>query len=119
MYSLNQIKKIIENNPIAFATITIDNKPNVVGVASVKVISDSQILITDNYMNQTIKDISKNINVCLIVWDSKMCGYKLIGKAKYFIDGKWKKYVKEMKENKGLPAKGAILIKISNIITSK
>ena len=109
----------MESNPVAFATITTDNKPNVIGVAFIKVMSEDQILITDNYMNQTIKDISQNKNVCLIVWDSKMHGYKLIGVAKYFTSGKWKNYVKKMEENKGLPTKGAILIKISKIIPSK
>lgn len=119
MDNLNQIKKLIESNPMAFATITIDNKPNVIGVAFVKVVSDDQILITDNYMNRTVKDISQNKNVCLIVWDSEMRGYKLVGEAEYFIDGEWKNYVEKMEENKGLPAKGAILIKISKIIPAK
>ncbi len=119
MDSLNEIKKIIEGNPVALATVTSDNKPNVIGVAFVKVVSDNQVLITNNYMNQTIKDISQNKNVCLIVWDSEMHGYKLIGEAEYYTDGEWKKYIEQMEENKGLPAKGAVLIKVSKIIQSK
>jgi hypothetical protein len=70
-------------------------------------------------MNQTKKNILENNNVCLVVWDKKLEGYKLIGKAKYYSEGKWKKYVERMKENKGLPAKGAILAKISEIIPSR
>jgi hypothetical protein len=52
----------------------------------------------------------------LLVWDKKWQGYKIIGQAKYFTTGKWKELVVAMKENKGLPAKGAILIKVSKII---
>ncbi|MFA5987538.1 MAG: pyridoxamine 5'-phosphate oxidase family protein [Candidatus Paceibacterota bacterium] len=119
MENLNEIKNLVENNPVALATVTENNNPNVIGVAFVKVISSDQILVTDNYMNQTIKDVHKNKKVCLVVWDSDMNGYKLIGEAEYFSDGPWKKYVGQLEENKGLPAKGAILVKISKIIPSK
>lgn len=111
----SEIKKIIEENAVAFSTVD-NNLPNVIGVAFVKVVSDNQILITDNYMKQTKENLEKNNNVCLAVWNKDWEGYKLIGKAEYFTTGKWKTYVERMKENKGLPAKGAILITLSNII---
>jgi hypothetical protein len=69
-------------------------------------------------MNRTKDDIIKNNNVCLVVWDSDFKGYKIIGKAEYFSSGDWIKYVKELKENEGLPAKGAILVKVEKIIPS-
>jgi len=117
--NLSEIKRIIENNPVAFATVTDGDKPNVIGVACVKVVSDNQILITDNYMNQTKKNILENKNVCLVVWDKNLKGYKLIGEASYYASGEWKEFVERMEENKGLPAKGAILVKISEIIPSR
>jgi len=49
--NLIEIKTLIENNPIALATATEGNRPNVIGVAFVKVVSDIEVLITDNYMN--------------------------------------------------------------------
>ena len=116
--NLQEIKNLIENNPVAFSTVTNVNKPNVIGVTSVKVVSEDEVLITDNYMNQTKEDIFKNNNVCLIVWDKNLKGYKIIGKAEYFTEGKWKKFVEEMKENIGFPAKGAVLIKVEKIIAS-
>jgi len=111
-----EIKKLIEGNPLAFATVNSSSKPNVIGVAYVKVVSKNQILITDNYMKQTRKNLKKNNNVCLAVWDKSWNGYKLVGNAKYFSSGKWKKFVEGMKENKGYPAKGAIVITISKLI---
>ncbi len=70
-------------------------------------------------MNQTAKDIKNNNNVCLVVWDNKkLTGYKLIGKATYYTRGKWKKFIQKMKENRGLPAKGAVIINIKKIIPS-
>ena len=117
--NLSEIKNLVENNPVALATITLENKPNVIGVASVKVVSENQVLITDNYMNQTIKDIENNKNVCLAVWDKNLKGIKLVGEAEYFTNGKWKEFVEQMQENKELPAKGAILVNAFKIIESK
>jgi predicted pyridoxine 5'-phosphate oxidase superfamily flavin-nucleotide-binding protein len=117
--SLKEIKDLIENNAVAIATVTEENSPNVIGVAFVKVINDDSVLITDNYMNQTIKDIIGNKNVCLAVWNKDFKGYKLIGEAEYYTKGEWKDFVGGMKENEGLPAKGAILIKVSKILQSR
>jgi len=70
-------------------------------------------------MNQTIEDIQSNRNICLAIWDSNMNGCKLVGDAEHFSNGIWKRYVENMEENKGLPAKGAVLIKVSKIIEFK
>jgi predicted pyridoxine 5'-phosphate oxidase superfamily flavin-nucleotide-binding protein len=109
------IKNIIEKNPLVVTTVKDNSRPNAVVVAFAKVLED-KILITDNFMNQTVKDLKKNDSVCLLVWDKKWEGYKIIGKAKYFVSGKWFEYVKNMKENKGLPAKGAVLVTVEKII---
>jgi predicted pyridoxine 5'-phosphate oxidase superfamily flavin-nucleotide-binding protein len=114
--NLEKIKKIIENNLVVISTVLDKKFPNAVVVAFVKIVSDDKVLITDNYLNQTIKDLKKNNNVCLIVWNNKWEGYKIIGRAEYYKSGKWKKFVEAMKENKGLPAKGAILVKPEKII---
>jgi predicted pyridoxine 5'-phosphate oxidase superfamily flavin-nucleotide-binding protein len=112
------LKRIIQENPIALATIN-DNLPNIIVVAFAKVVSDDQILITDNYMNKTKDDLNSNNNVCLAVWNKDWEGYKLIGKAQYYKEGKWLDYVRNMPENKGLPANGAILINLNKIIKLK
>jgi uncharacterized protein len=112
-----KLKTVIERNNLAFATIDKNNKPNVVYFSCVKVISKNQLLITDNYMNKTRKNILKNPTCALAVTDSKLdCGYQLKGKAKYFFSGKWLKQVKALKENKGHPAKGAVVVTIKEII---
>ena len=116
--NLLEIKNIIENNPVSLSTVMADNRPNAVGVACVKVVSETEIVITDNYMNQTLKDIITNKNVCLLVWDKEMKGYKIIGQAEYFTDGKWLDTVKGLTDNEGLPAKGAILVTVEKIIPS-
>lgn len=77
------------------------------------------ILITDNFMKSTVKNILRNNNVAMVVWNKKWEGVQILGKAKYYRKGKWLDYVRKMEENKGMPAKGAILVKVGKIIKSK
>ena len=111
----NTLKNLIERNPIAFSTCY-KNKPNVIYVSCVKIISKDTLLITDNYMSKTKKNLFKNKNIALVVCNSKgNCGYQLKGKANYLIRGKWLTFVKNMRENKEMPTKAAILIKVKEI----
>lgn len=96
----SETRRLIENNPIAFATVDAKGNPNVIGVAFVKVVSPTEIVITDNFMKQTKENLTKNNNVCLAVRDKKRNGCKMVGKAKYATTGKWKTFVEKMKENK-------------------
>ena len=116
--NLSEIKNIIEKNPVALATVMDSGKPNVLGVACVRVVSDTEMVITDNYMNQTLKDILNNKNICLLVWGKDLKGYKMIGRAEYFKSGNWVNFIKSLPDNAGLPAKGAILVKVEKIIPS-
>ena len=77
-----EIKSLVESNPVAISTVMENGNPNVIGVAFVKVVNE-KLIITDNFMNQTLKDIKHNNNVALIVWNNNLEGYKFIGKANY------------------------------------
>jgi len=118
---IEELKKLIEDNIVAFASIDETGKPHNIAVAYPKVISKDQIIITDNFMKETTQNTLKNNNVSLVVWntdweDIKDCyGYEVRGSAEYFTSGKWHDFVKNMDKNKGLPAKGAILITLNKI----
>ncbi|OGM02988.1 hypothetical protein A3K72_02560 [Candidatus Woesearchaeota archaeon RBG_13_36_6] len=113
----DDIKKLIEGNALAFATVGEDGKPHCIAVGDVKVVSKNELLVGDNYMNETKRNIQKNNNVVLVVWSrnwEKDCiGYEFRGTAKYFSEGKWVEMVKKIHE--GFPAKGAIIITINKI----
>jgi uncharacterized protein len=108
-----EIKKIIEGNPLALATVNKNGKPHVIAVADVKIISKDEILIGDNYMKDTLNNLKNCSSVSLVIWNKQLEGYTLKGIAKYFAKGKWVKKVKEI--HKGYPAKGAIVIKLNEI----
>jgi len=117
MTELKQIKQLIESNPLSFATIDQFGNPHCIAVGDLKVVSKDKILIGDNYMAETVKNIKNNSNVALAVWNKNWkencIGYELKGTAEYFKSGKWYKMIKDI--HKGFPAKGAILITIQNI----
>ena len=107
------LKKLIENNPLSFSTVGVDKKPHIIYVASVKVDKD-KILITDNFMNQTKLNLSKNsfVSLSLLVGQA---GFEILGVAKYFSNGKVVDFVKKLPENNNLPSKGAIRVTVSKI----
>jgi len=109
-----EIKKIIEENSLAFATVDKDNKPHVIAVAYVKV-KEGKLIVTNNYMDSTIDNIKNNSSVGLAVWNKDWEGYRIDGEASYFEEGEYYDFVKSMKENKDEPGKGAIVVDIKEI----
>lgn len=114
-----EIKELIEKNALAFSTVDENNNPHCIAVGFPKVVSKNQILITDNYMAETRRNILKNKNVALVSWcrewEKSCVGYELKGTAEYFKEGSWCQAVKKIPENKGEPCKGAILVTVNKI----
>jgi predicted pyridoxine 5'-phosphate oxidase superfamily flavin-nucleotide-binding protein len=110
---------MIEENALGLATIDKSGNPHNIAVGYVKVISENQLLISDNWLQETIENIKSNPNVALVVWNNdwkKNCvGYELKGRVEYFTSGKWIEIIKKIPINKGEPCKGAILITINKI----
>jgi predicted pyridoxine 5'-phosphate oxidase superfamily flavin-nucleotide-binding protein len=107
-----EMKNLIEKNAMALATLS-NKKPYVIAVGFAKVVGPNKICITNNYMQETPLNLKKNQNVALAVWSrnwEKQCkGFEFRGIAKHIIAGKWRDFVQKMPENKGYPAKAAII----------
>jgi predicted pyridoxine 5'-phosphate oxidase superfamily flavin-nucleotide-binding protein len=114
-----EMKMLIESNALALATVSEDNTPHCIAVAAVKVIGKDKLLVSDNYMGETAKNIMRDKHVSLAVWSSdweKNCtGFELRGTAQRFTSGKWHDFVKKMPENKGMPAKAAIIVTVKKV----
>jgi len=110
---------MIENNALGLATADKQGNPHNIAVGYVKVISKNQLIISDNYLKETLDNIKYNNSVSLVVWDKdwkKNCiGYELKGKAECFTSGQWIDFIKKIPINKEEPCKGAILITINKI----
>lgn len=104
-----EVAEMIEQNVVAIGSV--GEYPSVTPVLFCKVVGD-QIIITNNFMEGTLENIKSNNKICLAVWDdtpNKEHGYKLFGSVAYYDNGKWLDFVKKMKENEGLPARGALV----------
>ena len=110
---------MIEENALGLATIDKNGNPHNIAVGYVKVVSDNQLVISNNYLKETLDNIKVNPNVSLVVWHKnwkETCvGYELKGKAEYFTTGKWIDFIKKIPINEGEPCKGAILVTIDKI----
>ena len=111
------VKKLLEENAVALATVDEKENPHCIAVGDVKVVSKNQVLIGDNYMVETVKNIKRNPNVALVVWnrnwEENCVGYQIKGTCEYFTNGKWYGQVKKIHE--GFPAKGAVLVTVEKI----
>ena len=112
------IKKLIESNALGLATVGRNGKPHNIAVACVKVVKN-KIVISNAHIKESIKNIEKNENVSLVVWNKeweKSCvGYEIIGKAKNYTSGKWLEYVRDLPDNKGYNILSAIVVKVVKI----
>ncbi len=108
------IKKLIEKKTVALATINHDNgKPHNIAMEINKV-EANKIIMTDNHLDKSLKNIKSNPEVSLVFWNSE-CGFRIDGSADYDSNDKWFKFVKSLKENKGYSPKGALIIKVNEI----
>ncbi len=110
---VEKIKNKIEKATIAVASVNSEGKPHNICIMYAKV-KEGKIIITNNYMKTTIDNIKNNPYVSLVFWEGEK-GWRINGKAEYYDSGKWLDFVRDLKENKGLPAKGAVIINIEDV----
>ena len=114
----SDLKEKIENNALSVATVDSKGKPHCIAVGFCKVV-DNKIIITDNFMSETPRNIKSNPSIAITLysrnWEDDCWGFEIRGTAKYFKEGKWRDFVKSLKENKGCSAKGAIVITVEKI----
>jgi|GEM_PF-395030 len=113
------MKNLIENNALGFASVDKFGNLHNIAVGFVKVVSENELVISNNYINETVDNLKLNPNVSLVVWvrdwEKNCVGYELKGVANYFTDGEWIDFIRKIPVNKGESCKGAILVKLNKI----
>lgn len=110
MVDLSKYTNLIEGEILYLATADPNGKPNLITCEGNKIFGDT-IVITDNMMGKTRKNLKNNSKVAVV------CGsgdkwYQLKGTASRYSSGKWFKFVKGLPTNKGYDPKGAVLVKV-------
>jgi uncharacterized protein len=103
---------------ISFGTADANGIPNINVVFWKTILNDETILLIDNFMHTSKKNLSENDNVCLSFWDAATEeAYKVKGKATYYIKGNiynaGKKFIQLAKPDR-VP-KGVVEINIQEI----
>ncbi len=109
-----ELKKLIESSTLSFATVGKDASPHIIYVAFARVDGDN-LVITNNYMRSTVKNIESNPKVAVSFFTTDGKGFELLGTASVQKSGKYFDLIKTIPENKGLPAKSAIVVSVSKI----
>jgi predicted pyridoxine 5'-phosphate oxidase superfamily flavin-nucleotide-binding protein len=114
-----EMKEVISKmaTPVV-ATASREGKPNVVPIACVKVISDDEILLMDNFMNKTRANIEANPAVAITVWSMEHHGgYQFKGRARIETQGSiFEDGVKTVKARRPqINPKAAIIVKVEEI----
>ena len=118
MVLTEEMKDAIEkDNVVFFATATLDGVPNVVPIGFARPIDDNTILIVDNFLRKTRKNIEDNPKASLVVRDASKAPYQFKGtvqiveSGKYFDDAvDWATSVMSQ-----LAPKAAVLLKVEEV----
>ncbi len=107
----------VEKDLVFLATSSKKGIPNVVPIGFARPIDDETILIADNYMNKTRKNLEENPNISLVTKDATKCPFQFKGKIEIFESGKYFDIVTEWGQNAmtKLTPKAAILMKVEEI----
>ena len=107
----------VEKDLVFLATSSKEGIPNVVPIGFARPIDSETILIADNYMNKTRKNLEENPNISLVTKDATKCPYQFKGKIEIFESGKYFDIVTEWGQNAmtKLTPKAAILMNVEEI----
>ena len=106
-----RIKELISKYPTVISTCDV-GQPNISVAMDVDMIDDETIIISHNEMKQTIENVKNNENICLLILNDDKEGIRVFGKAGYYDDGEYLKYVIDKFKNERTNPLGAIVIKI-------
>lgn len=107
-------RKLIESSVLSFSTVGRGNQPHIIYVACVKVIGTNKILITDNFMKETVSNLRRNPKVSLALLKGNK-GFEFKGVSKCYPKGSFLKLARSLPENKGFACKNAIVVTVSKI----
>ncbi len=106
-----------KDNVVFLATATKEGVPNVVPIGFARPIDNKTIMIVDNYLNKTRKNLESNPKASLVPRDASKCPYQFKGSVeivesgKYFDDAvDWATSVMSQ-----LAPKAAVLLKVEEI----
>lgn len=114
-----KIKQFFESVPLmALSTTNNDGTPNVVAIASKKIVDEDVIWVIDTYFKKTKENLLQNNKVAIAIWKEGK-GYQIKGTSTYHSNGKTFEEAKNwiLKSKPQKIVKGVVEIKITEIFS--
>lgn len=107
----------IEKDNLVFLSTCADDIPNVVPIGFARPLDSETILLVDNFMKKTRKNLEKNPNAALVVRDASKCPYQFKGSVQIFTSGDFFEEAVDWANSvmSKLSPKAAILFKVEEI----
>jgi len=104
--------------PFIFATASKDGKPNGVPIGFVKLLSNDEFMLVDNFMQKTLQNVIEKPVAAVTCWSSEVhYGYQFKGKVRYETSGEVFDSAIEWVQSRGasFQPKGAVIVKVDEV----
>ena len=104
--------------PFIFATASKDGKPNGVPIGFVKLLSDDELMLVDNFMQKTHQNVIENPVAAVTCWSTDAhYGYQFKGEARYETSGEVFDDAMEWVKSRGasFQPKGTVIVKVDEV----
>lgn len=111
-----QIDLLKRRKIVVLATSSLKGEPQAI-IVEANQVKDDKIIITDNEMETTRKNLLENNKVALLAFeeDYSYC-LKILGEAEYCTKGEYFDFVKNLETNESRSPKGAVVITVKETI---
>lgn len=114
-----EMKEMFSKQLAIIATVNEDNTPNLGPKASLRIYDDTKFVFNEKTGGRTFENIQRDGNVAIIIVDKDAKdGYRFIGKARAYTEGKYYDEALEWANGTHIP-KAAVIIEIERIDTLK
>ena len=115
-----EVKDIFENETChQLATASLTGEPNISNIGGKYLMNDGTIVVIDNFMKKTKKNVLENQKVAILIRREKR-SFQIKGTCKYLNEGEEYVIARDWMKVKGdkYPAKGALFIKVESVYNS-
>ena len=115
-----EVREVIQNQkPLPVATADKNGNPNVIFVGMWKFIDDETIMIVDNFLKKTAKNLKENPKLSIVGYNSESKkSYQVKGSVDYLDKGDRFEEAKRLAESNKLPGKAVVIFHIEEIYDS-
>lgn len=112
------MKEIIEKQLAYVSTVSNEGMPNIGPKRSMRILDENTLIYNENTGKQTMNNILANGKVAVDYADwAKLDGYRFVGKAEVFTEGKYYDEAVEWAKGKMGAPKAAVIIHIEDVYT--